>query len=216
MKFDAVVLDLDGTLLNTIPDIAGVVNEVTGNIGMAPFSEERIRSAVGSGVETLLQRLGVPGQWIGPLSGEISSRYAGMRNSKATVYPGIEAMLDEMFESVGAVCVLSNKPQKGVVTSLRDHLPGYRFTMVTGAMPGKPAKPEPDELLRMAGELNADPARILMVGDGEPDILAAKAAGCVQISVLWGYRNREQLESAGGVNFASSPGEVLEFMELIP
>lgn len=212
MRYDAVILDLDGTLLNTLPDIVRIVNSVIADIGMAQKTEDEIREAVGSGVEALLGRIGVPGQWISPLAGEIGSRYTTIRNSRAVVYPGIQKMLDALAANMKAVCVLSNKPVRGVYKSLEDHLGGYTFASVKGAMPGKPSKPAPDTLLEMLGEIGMEAGKALMVGDGVPDVTVAEASGTHHIGVLWGYRTRAELAGAGAVNFAETPGDVLRFI----
>lgn len=216
MKYDAVILDLDGTLINTLPDITDVVNSVIGNIGMSPCSEDRIRAAVGSGVEALLRKLGVPEQWNGPLAGEIASGYVRIKHSKAFVYPGVKEMLDRLFQGVDHVCVLSNKPMGGVLTSLKDHLPGYTFSRIGGSALGVPAKPCPDTMLEILGELGVEPARALMIGDGEHDCEVSMAAGTDHLGVLWGYRTRDILEGAGAENFAETPQDVLKFTDLSP
>jgi phosphoglycolate phosphatase len=215
MAYDAVVLDLDGTLLNTLPDITRIVNSVIEGIGMAPRGEEHIRKAVGSGVEAMLARLGVPGRWKAPLADEIGYRYANLKTSAASVYPGVGIMLDSMFRSGMPVCILSNKPSRAVLRSLEVHFPGRRFSAVRGALPGKPAKPGPDALLEILDEIGVEPPNALLAGDGEPDVGAAAAAGTGHIAVLWGYRDRSALERAGAVNFAETPWELLSFMGLL-
>ncbi len=216
MKYDAVILDLDGTLLNTLPDIKEIVNSVTGSIGMAPFTEERIKAAVGSGVENLLRKLGVPEQWNAALAGEISSRYALIREPAACIYPGVEEMLDSLFKNIPRVCVLSNKPEEALAYTLKHYFPGYPFALAKGSEPGNPAKPEPEVLLQMLMELKVIPEKALMVGDGEADCLVARSAGTDHLGVLWGFRTRARLETEGAVNFATVPGDVLRFMALEP
>lgn len=216
MRYDAVVLDLDGTLLNTLPDITRVVNGVIADIGMAPVSRERIRSLVGSGVEALLEGLGVPGQWNAPLSEEISSRYARMNDPMSEVFPGVSGMLDALFKWGGPVCVLSNKTTAGVRKALGDHFSGYPFSAVRGSVKGRPAKPSPDVLLEMLSEVGAAPERAVMAGDGETDVKVAAAAGTVHIACLWGYRERKKLERAGASVFAESPLDVLRILGLRP
>ncbi len=216
MRYDAVVLDLDGTLLNTLPDITRVVNEVISNIGMAPVSRERIRSLVGSGVEALLEGLGVPEQWNAPLSCEISSMYARLTDSEAELFPGVTPMLEALFEWGGPVCVLSNKTTAGVKKALSDHFPGYPFSAIRGSGPGRPAKPSPDVLLEMLGEVGSAPEKAVMAGDGEADVKVAAAAGTAHIACLWGYRSRDQLAAEGAGSFAESPGDVLRIMGLLP
>lgn len=216
MKYDAVILDLDGTLLNTLPDITRVVNGVIADIGMAPVSRERIRSLVGSGVEALLEGLGVPEQWNAPLSEEISSRYARMNDPMSEVFPGVTRMLEVLFQGGAPVCVLSNKTTAGVKKALDHHFPEYPFTAFRGSAPGRPAKPSPDVLLEILGEAGVKPEEAVMAGDGETDVRVAAAAGTAHIACLWGYRSREVLAGEGADVFAESPLDVLRILELLP
>lgn len=214
MRYDAVVFDLDGTLINTLPDITRTVNSVVGQIGMAPFSENQIEPAVGSGVEILLRKLGVPEELNHPFSHQVSSMYAAMDSSEAVVYSGVREMLSEIILSGVYVCILSNKPEKGIHKTLSDHFADFTFHGIRGSSPGRPAKPSPEALLDMLCELEIPPEKALMVGDGESDALVSKAAGTGHLAVLWGFRNREILCDAGAVNFAETTFDILKFMGL--
>jgi phosphoglycolate phosphatase len=209
----AVVFDLDGTLVYSIPDILHAVNSVVSCIGMKNVTEDRVIKAVGNGVEELLRSLGVPGEWVDPLSLAMASIYAGMKDSRSTPYEGIPELLHTLQQDGVQVCVLSNKPQGGVERSLLTHFPEFRFSMARGSLPGKPAKPGGEALGRMMAELGYGAHEVVMCGDGESDILASSAAGVSCISVLWGYRSREELQRAGGRLFAETPGELAVMLE---
>ena len=216
MKYEALILDLDGTLINTLPDIVKVVNSVTGRMGMPPCSEEKIRSSVGNGVEALLRNIGVPEQWNRQLSYEVSAGYRHMSHSSAWVYTGVREMLDVLVKSSISVCILSNKPIGGVRRSLADHLPEYSFASIGGASSGLPAKPDPGMLLEMLKELRIHPEKALVIGDGEADVMTASAAGADHVAVLWGYRSRDELSAAGATTFAERPMDIVSLAELQP
>ncbi|MCK5785390.1 MAG: HAD family hydrolase [Candidatus Sabulitectum sp.] len=209
MTYNTVIFDLDGTLINTIPDVVAVVNSVIEQIGMAARTEGQVSACVGYGVEHLLRELGVPEEWNSPLALEVESGYAVVRNSKASVYPGVREMLTELSQAGLNLLVLSNKPQRGLDRSISDHLSFADILMYRGSHMGKPAKPSPETLLEMLKDLDINPETVLMVGDGEPDVLVSKAAGVDCLSVLWGFRTREELEEAGARMFAEKPEDVL-------
>lgn len=212
MKYDTVVFDLDGTLINTIPDIVTVVNSAIGLIGISEKTEEQVKAGVGSGVEHLLRSLGVPERWISELSIEVENGYAGMKDSKALVYPGIKEMIIDLSEAGLRLFVLSNKPQRGLEKTISDHLDFADFLALRGSQPGKPAKPSPHVLIKMLLEFGITADSVLMIGDGEPDVLVSKAADIDCLSVLWGFRTREALRAVGAEMFADSPCDVAGFI----
>lgn len=212
MKYRFVIFDLDGTLINSVPDIVSVVNSVIAQIGMTEKTEDQIQAGVGFGVKHLLRALGVPEQWNSPLAMEIEGEYARLKDSKAFLYPGVRKMITELAGAGIKVAVLSNKPQRGLEVSVSAHLSFADFTSIRGSEIGKPAKPSPDTLLKMLEELEAVPESVLMVGDGEPDVLVSKAAGVDCLSVLWGFRTREQLEDAGAELFADTPADIVSLV----
>lgn len=212
MKYEAVIFDLDGTLINTIPDIVSVVNSVMDRIGLNERSEEQITAGVGFGVEQLLRTLGVPEHLNSSIALEVSKRYSVIEKSKSLIYPGVEKMIRKISQAGTKLFVLSNKPQKGLEKSVSDHLSPADFLSCRGSKPGEPAKPLPDTMLQMLHEFEIAPGSVLMVGDGEPDILVSKAAGVDCLSVLWGFRTRQILEAAGGEMFAEHPADVVSLV----
>ncbi len=212
MKYDTVIFDLDGTLINTIPDIAHVVNSVLGKAGIKTKTETEICSCVGFGVEHLLHSLGVPEHLNSALTQQVTDGYSRIGNSEASLYPGVVNMINEISEAGLRIFVLSNKPQEGLEKSVSDHLSFADFLDARGSLPGKPAKPSPDTMLQMLSCYKADHNSTLMVGDGEPDIQVSRAAGVDCLSVLWGFRTRELLEKAGANMFATTPRDVVNYI----
>ncbi len=212
MRYEAVIFDLDGTLINTIPDIVSVVNSVMGRMGFEERSEEQIKAGVGFGVEHLLRTLGVPEHLNSSIALEVSEGYSVIDQSKSLIYPGVKKMIRKISQAGIKLFVLSNKPQMGLEKSVSDHLSPADFLSCRGSRPGEPAKPLPDTMLQMLREFEIKPGSALMVGDGEPDVLVSKAAGMDCLSVLWGFRTREILEAAGGEMFVEHPAEVLSLV----
>ncbi len=214
MKYQAVIFDLDGTLLNSIPDIESIVNSILLKQGIAPKTTEQITAAVGFGVEHLLRNCGVPETDISRLSAVVAGEYSSITNSEAVLYDGIKEMLFAVEKLGYKIFVLSNKPHDGLEKSISDHLSFFNFQSFKGSKLGRPAKPEPDVLLEMLLDFGISPDAAVISGDGEPDVLVAEAAKIDVLSVLWGYRSRSALESAGASRFIESPEEILTFLHL--
>jgi len=212
MKRRAVIFDLDGTLVNTIPDITCTVNSVLRSHGFAEKSMSEVRNGVGFGVEHLLRTLDVPGKMNSYMVSEIDKAYSEMEHSESHLYSGIENLIERVSRAGIKLFILSNKLQKSLERSVSDHLCFAEFLSVTGSQPGYPAKPSPDLLLKMLDEFSVSPDSALMVGDGEADIAVAHAAGVSCVSVLWGFRTRQALEAAGADLFAATPEEAAELI----
>ncbi len=208
----AVVFDLDGTLVNTIPDITSTVNSVLHSHGFAEKSMSEVEAGVGFGVEHLLQTLGVPGKMNSRMVNEINRVYSEMKHSKSYLYSGIESLIKRVSKAGIMMFILSNKLQRSLEKSVSDHLCFAEFLSITGSQPGFPAKPSPVLLLGMLDRFNVPLDSALMVGDGEADIAVARAAGIPCVSVLWGFRSREALEVAGADLFAETPEDAAELI----
>ncbi|MEA3266153.1 MAG: HAD family hydrolase [Candidatus Fermentibacteria bacterium] len=212
MRYDTVIFDLDGTLVNTIPDIVSVVNSVLSGAGLEERSEDSIRDGVGFGIESLLRTLGVPSGLIPAIAQEVTRGYTQTGRSKAFIYPGVKKMLTDISSADIRLFVLSNKPEEALAKSVSDHLSFADIVDFRGSMPGKPAKPLPDTLELIIQEFDLKKESLLMVGDGEPDIQVSKGVGIDCLSVLWGFRSRVELEAAGGKLFAETPGDVTKYI----
>ena len=212
MRYDTVIFDLDGTLLNTIPDIVPSVNSILKANGLPQKTTEQVQAQVGFGVEYLLANLGVPDKLIADAALEMGRGFAEIQKSNSFLYPGIAEMIEEFSAKKIGMLVLSNKLQIGVEKSVIDHLKFAPFLGIRGSLPGKPAKPSPDVLWEMLAEFELTAEKVLFVGDGEPDIMTSKAAGIDCMSVLWGFREEEQLVAAGAKLFAETPEDVVRFV----
>ena len=199
---DAVIFDLDGTLLDTLDEITWLVNAVLAERGYPTHDRETYRLLVGRGLEYLLERLldGMDGEEreIGPMADEIRRRYPEAGDRRTRPYEGISGLLRELLEHGVPAAILTNKPHESAEASVHRFFPGYPFRRITAARPGCVPKPSPAEALRIASEcFGVTPERVAMIGDTAVDMRTGRAAGMFPIGVLWGFRDREELESAG-------------------
>ncbi len=199
----AIIFDLDGTLLDTLQDLHDGVNFMLDTLGCPRRSLEEVRSFVGNGARLLVER-SLPAQYP---HGEEAFRlfkayYDAHCRVKTAPYPGIPEALAVLAEQY-PLAIVSNKPDSAVKTLCADFFPGIP---AWGESPDCPRKPEPDMVNRAMESLGA--RRCVYVGDSEVDVVTANNAGAVCVSVLWGFRNRDQLEDAGAAHFCENPGEL--------
>jgi phosphoglycolate phosphatase len=191
---DAVAFDLDGTLLDTIHDLAAAINALLVESGLAPLSPATIRDLVGKGMPHLLQRCVALARGSKPDEAELArllARYQqiyGARLGEATLpFPELHATLDHLSERGFRLAVITNKATKFV----RPHLAAADieryFDVVVGGDDASAKKPHAAPLLLAASRMNVEPARMLMVGDSANDVDAARAAGCPVVVVPHGY-----------------------------
>ena len=215
MTFSVVLFDLDGTLLDSIQDIAGCANEVLGRWQLQQLSVEQFKAYVGDGVVNLARKL-LPqnlrdDETVSRFLQEYAELYRQRWNASTSIYKGVPEMLTKLERRGVPMAVLSNKRDDFTKVCVRELLPSWRFAVVQGESASVPAKPDPSGALAIVQELNVEPARCLFVGDSEIDVETARRAGMGFVGVAWGFRSRKQLEEAGAQNIISSPSELLEF-----
>ena len=209
--FHNVIFDLDGTLLDTIDDLADAANWVCTVNGWPTFSVEEYKYMVGNGIPMLCQRFSPesarsPGQLAGTVA-QFSARYAAHKEDKTCPYPGIPELLQALGCAGVQMAVFSNKAHS-LARSIISRYFGSAFRCMYGNMPGVPVKPAPDGLLPILRELGADPADTLYVGDSNVDVETAHNAGLVCCGVLWGFRGEAELTAAGADHLAATPKEL--------
>ena len=208
----AILFDLDGTLLNTLEDLADSTNAALSQLGYPARTLEEVRRFVGNGALRLMEQAV-------PEGGDALSAYRAFRTYydahsqiKTAPYPGILKALAEIQQK-HPVAIVSNKPDSMVQTLEQVYYPGVP-DMVMGERDGLARKPAPD-MVRFALEtIGAEAERSIYVGDTEVDILTAKNAGMGCISVPWGFRSRAQLEKAGAKPIADSVEELARYLGL--
>lgn len=207
-----VIFDLDGTLLNTIDDLADAGNHVCAARGWPIHTVDAYKYMVGNGIPNLVRRFAPEGTGEEELSAalaEFSAWYDLHKEDKTAPYPGI-ARAVELLKAAGvSVAVLSNKAHALAAPVVEHYFPGL-FPLVQGALPGVPVKPDPTLLRRMLAELGAAPETTLFVGDSDVDILTGKNGGLAACGVLWGFRDRAELEGAGADLVINRPAQLVE------
>ncbi len=211
-----VIFDLDGTLLNTLGDLAAAANHALEEQGLPTHPEERYKTFVGDGVYKLIERITPPAlRADAALSARLKEGfdhyYAAHGEDLTAPYPGVLDTLDALRERGVACAVLSNKPHEFSVPLCKRYF-GDRFRFVHGQRQGYPRKPDRRlvaELLELAG---VQPEDCLYVGDSGVDMQTAKNGGVFAVGALWGFRAREELEQAGADAFASSIEEILHLL----
>ena len=209
----AVVFDLDGTLLNTLDDLMNALNAALSENGMPERSRTDVRRFVGNGLAKLVERA-IPDGCKNPLYEQTladTRRFYALKCRENTKpYDGIAELLAALQQKGLRLAVVSNKPDAQVKKLCEEFFPG-RIAVAIGQREGVPLKPAADPVLEALRLLDTSPADAVYVGDSDVDILTAQNAGIPCISVLWGFRDRPLLESAGGKIFAASPAEMIHF-----
>lgn len=207
--YQNVIFDLDGTLLNTIDDLADAANWVCERHGWPTHTVEEYKQLVGNGMAVLAQRF-VPADWRTPVRiaqvlGEFMPYYDAHKEDKTAPYPGLPELLSELKGAGVKVAVLSNKAHSLVPDILEHYFPGV-FSYAQGAMEGQPTKPDPTLLHKLMGEMGATKDNTLFVGDSNVDVRTAKNGGLTCCGVLWGFRDREELVREGADFLAEDAG----------
>jgi phosphoglycolate phosphatase len=211
-RFDGVIFDLDGTLIDSLEDIANAANETLRQLGKPTCTLESFKKHVGDGVSVLFQRA-LPETLDNPeLLAQCMSTYQGYYDvgwDRATKpYPGITSMLKSLHESGLRLAVLSNKPDHFTKRCVSRFLPEINFEQVIGHSQRFPRKPDPTSAKWIASELSQDPSRIAYVGDTNTDMMTAKSANLYAIGVSWGFRDVEEIRQAGAEWICQSAWEL--------
>lgn len=216
MNFKAVIFDLDGTLLDTLEDIADAANNVLAEHNFPPHSTDDYRTFVGEGVNMLMTRA-LPRQekhkaTIEACTKAFRETYKVHWNKKTKPYPGVAGMLDALTAGDLPCAVLSNKPDDFTKKCVAELLPNWTFHVVQGACSTIPNKPDPTGARQIADTLAVPPVTILYLGDTGTDMQTAVHAGMFPVGALWGYRTREELQSHGAQVLIEQPQELLTLL----
>ncbi len=212
MTIEAVVFDLDGTLLDTLEDIHFVVNSVFSSEGIADRNMEEVKQAVGRGVENMVRELlgedGSQPELVALLSERIRRVYLDMGSVMTRPYPGIPEALEELMAMRVPMAVLTNKPQASADDCVEMYFPGIDFVTVRGAAGKHPLKPSHEASMPVLEALGFPPGRVIMIGDSDVDMDTAVNAGMVPVGVSWGFRSVRLLLDHGAEMIIQSPSEI--------
>lgn len=210
-KYKAAIFDLDGTLLDTLDDLWDAVNHTMDLFGYPHRTREEIRSFVGNGVDRLIE-LSIPGGTDDPNRDEAIRRYrayyASHSEMKTKPYDGAAETASKLIADGIGAAVVSNKLHAATVTLCAKYFPAIPVVCGERESEGIRRKPYPDMVFWAAEKLGCAIEECVYIGDSEVDLLTAKNAGMDCISVLWGFRDREDLEAAGGTVFAETTDEL--------
>ena len=210
MKYDTVIFDLDGTLLDTLDDLTDGVNHALADFGYPLSTREEIRARLGYGSGYLIAH-SVPDGYddanYAAVFDDYLAWYTEHSSDKTAPYPGTMELLEELRLRGVRRAIVSNKPDGATQELYRRWFAGV-IDLAVGERPGIRRKPAPDSLLEVMRQLGADPDKTVYVGDSEVDIETAKAAGVDCISCTWGFRTPEQLTAAGASLLVSDMAEL--------
>mgnify|MGYP004615168021 FL=1 len=212
-RYDSVIFDLDGTLLNTLDDLHDAVVHSLAAYGLPARTLDEVRRFVGNGIRLLIERSvpeGCPNDITNSVFEEFKKYYGIHCNDKTKPYDGIPELLRQLKSCDIPCAIVSNKADFAVKTLARDYFDGL-CAVAIGERDGIRKKPAPDSVFEAMALLDAK--KPVYVGDSEVDIATAKAAGIPCISVSWGFRGKNELISAGAEVICESTAELLSALE---
>jgi phosphoglycolate phosphatase len=213
--FDLVIFDLDGTLVDTAPDIAAALGAALAEAGVAAPPLEVVKELVGDGARELIRRALVVARAthdVDPLHARFLAHYRAHVSDHSVVYAGVDAALGALTAAGVAIAVLTNKPGDIARRLLADLALGDRFAGVIGDGDGFPRKPDPAGARALVEAARTRPGRTAIVGDGLPDIRTARALGAKAIAAAWGYVAPERLAAESPDGQADTPEQAVRLV----
>ena len=212
----AVVFDLDGTLLNTVPDIAAALNRALAAVGLPTHEEKTVEAFLGGGIRDAVNKAtpdGTDEETIQCVLDLYRDDYVAHCTEKTALYDGIMEMVDRFAAQGTPLVVLSNKTEATAQKIVRHYFRDGQFKAAFGRVNDRPLKPHVDAAKPVMETLKLKPEEIAYVGDSNTDIFFAKAVGMLSIATPWGYRSREELVEAGPALIAKKAMDVFDLLE---
>jgi phosphoglycolate phosphatase len=216
MHFQAVVFDLDGTLLDTLEDIANSANSTMEKYGFPTHEVNSYRYFVGDGITMLISRVLPADKRNDDIITEcvevFRENYSRSWNSNTRMYDGIPELLDVLTAKHMKMAILSNKPDDFTKHCVHELLPNWRFEMILGQRDGIPQKPDPSGAHEIAENLGISPAQFFYLGDTAVDMKTAINTGMFPVGALWGFRPPDELREYGAKAMIERPMELLNYL----
>ena len=214
--YKAVLFDLDGTLLDTLDDLAEAANQVLAGHDLPVHPKEAYKFFVGDGLHILIERI-VPEEkrdpaYLARLAEDFRRIYAQTWQNHSRPYPDIDRMLTSLANRGMRLAVLSNKPHEFTRLCVDNLLPGHCFDPVLGQREGVAKKPDPAGALEIAETMRIAADRFLYLGDTAVDMETARRAGMCAVGVLWGFRDETELRRAGADHVIEKPMQLLDLL----
>lgn len=218
MKYQAVIFDLDGTLLDTLEDLGDSANTVLEYYGYPVHTMEAYRLMIGNGIKMLVRR-SLPKNTSESLIEEALIRFRSIYEerflNKTHPYTGVLALLLTLRERKIPMAICTNKHQDAAQKLVQKLLPIDAFSFVYGERAGVARKPDPEAVLDILRQMGVEPNKAIYVGDSMVDMQTAVNAGMLPVGVLWGFRDRSELEEHGGKVILSHPMELVEKVSFV-
>jgi phosphoglycolate phosphatase len=223
MRFKCILFDLDGTLVDTIGDIAASMNHALEEGGFPALTRESYAKIVGNGLKNLASQALPPSardeKTVDTVYRSAVAYYRDHPADLSRPYPGIPELVAELRGKSGQksaikTAVLSNKADSITQLVIGKLFPPYTFDLVLGERPNLPRKPDPASTWELITELDSSPRETLFVGDSEVDVATARAAECSFLGVSWGFRGRAALEAAGADRIIDDPAELWDLLAM--
>jgi len=214
MKYRCVIFDCDGTLVDTLEDIASAMNLALVEHGFQPIALEKYRDIVGWGIIRLAE-LALPQEertkenihWVSNYARHLMEQQP-IEKSLAKPYPGIPELLAELHDRKIKTAVLSNKPDFALRRIIAAIFPRHHFNSVWGLRHGAAPKPDPASVWELLADMGLNPHEAVLMGDSEIDMETARNAGCYPLGVSWGFRSNATLEASGAARIIDKPSEL--------
>lgn len=215
-NFRAAIFDLDGTLLDTVCDIAAMINPVLQRFGLPQQTIDDYKRIIGDGLEAAVRRIAPTLKSDDPVFQKlmlaITEESSKLRFASTRAYDGIFDLLDEFTKRKFKLAVLSNRPEKSTRELVKLYLGKWKFEDVLGAGTSRPLKPDPAGAFEIAEKLDVPVDEFIYLGDSDTDMKTANAAGMYPVGALWGFRPREELIANGAKLLAEKPMDVFKIL----
>ncbi len=209
------IFDLDGTLLDTLSDLADAANFALKSMGFPAHPEEAYKYFVGNGIPKLIERCLPEDSRSDDIQKKVleifNKRYGEHYADKTHPYDKIPEVLEKLSENGIKLAVASNKADEFTQILVRKFF-GERFDYIQGSRPGVPKKPSPEIVYGIMSAVGAEKYETTFIGDSGVDIITAANAGVDHIGCLWGFRTKDELVSAGAVNIAETPEQIIKYI----